>query len=307
MEALLNALKPGTRLILVGDADQLPPVGAGNVLKDILSCDMIHKTKLTDIFRQAQESAIVVNAHLINKGEYPSYNNKNSDFFMIGKQSDKEIADTIVDLVSNRLPAYYTGIDPYLDIQVLTPTRKGTLGCIELNKRLQDILNPAAKNKAERSFGERIFRVGDKVMQIKNNYHMEWKNLDTFMSGTGVFNGDMGIVDSVNNDAGSIGVIMDGDKYVYYDFASIEELELAFAMTVHKSQGSEFPVMVMPMTRFAPMLSTRNLLYTAITRAKQGVVLVGDPRYCNAMVDNNSAQKRYSGLASRLQSLWILE
>ncbi len=303
-EALLNAVKPGTRLILVGDADQLPPVGAGNVLKDILATGLIQAERLTDIFRQAQESAIVVNAHRINHGEYPAYNEKNTDFFMIQRGKDAEILSTILDLCTRRLPAYFKDLDPYTDIQVLTPTRKGGLGSVSLNESLQAALNPPSPAKTEKKIGSRIFREGDKVMQIKNNYQMEWKSLSTFTTGTGIFNGDMGLIDKINLDTGTIGVVFDGEKYVTYDYVSAEELESAFAMTVHKSQGSEFPVIILPVTNFPPMLSTRNLIYTAITRARQAVVLVGNPAVCNAMVDNNSIQARYSGLDERLQKLW---
>ncbi|MBO4819353.1 MAG: ATP-dependent RecD-like DNA helicase [Firmicutes bacterium] len=305
MEALLRAVSPGTRLVLVGDADQLPPVGAGNVLKDILGCETIQSCRLTDIFRQAQESAIVVNAHLINRGDHPAYNEKGQDFFMV-KRSSKDIKGTIAQLCQQRLPAFFKDLDPYNDIQVLTPARKGELGCVELSRMLQDKLNPPSPSKAEKKIGERIFREGDKVMQIKNNYRTEWKNIHTMVPGIGVFNGDMGIIDTVDNENGIIGVIFDNEIYVRYDYSNIDELESAFALTVHKSQGSEFPVVVMPMAAFPPMLSTRNLLYTAITRAKEAVVLVGNPEVCNAMVDNNTAQKRYSGLGYRLRSLWNL-
>jgi len=305
MEALLKAVRPGTRLVLVGDADQLPPVGAGNVLKDILSCEDIESCRLTDIFRQAQESAIVVNAHLINKGEHPVFNEKGQDFFLL-KRRAADIKETIGELCRKRLPSFFKDIDPYTVIQVLTPVRKGPLGCVELSKSLQEVLNPPSPEKNEKKIGERIFREGDKVMQIKNNYRMEWKNLNTFAEGTGVFNGDMGIIDSIDKENGIISVIFDNEILVRYDYTNIDELESAFALTVHKSQGSEFPVAVMPMTAFPPMLSTRNLLYTAITRAKKAVVLVGDPAACNAMVDNNSIQKRYSGLGYRLRSIWEL-
>lgn len=304
MEALLRAVKSGTRLILVGDADQLPPVGAGNVLKDMLSCDFIHSTRLTDIFRQAEESAIVVNAHLINKGEYPIWNQKDSDFFMMQRDSEKDILSTILELASKRLTAYLTDIDPYFDIQILTPTRKGILGSVELNKKLQEVLNPKSPEKEEKVYGDKLFREGDKVMQIKNNYSIEWKNLNTMETETGIFNGDMGIIDKIDNDRGIVCVKYDDEKYVTYDNSNLEELESAFALTVHKSQGSEFPAVIMPMASFPPMLSTRNLLYTAITRAKAFVVLVGNPNICNAMVDNNQAIKRSSGLLYRLNVLW---
>ncbi|MBQ9912167.1 MAG: ATP-dependent RecD-like DNA helicase [Firmicutes bacterium] len=305
MEALLRAVRPGTRLVLVGDADQLPSVGAGNVLRDILECETVASCRLTDIFRQAQESAIVVGAHMINRGEHPVFNEKGKDFFMV-QRSTRDIRPAIAELCQRRLPAFFEDIDPYRDIQVLTPARKGDLGCVELSRMLQDCLNPPSPGKDEKKIGERIYRVGDKVMQVKNNYSMEWMNIRTMTSGTGVFNGDMGIIDSVDNENGIIGVIFDDETYVRYDYSNIDELESAFALTVHKSQGSEFPVVVMPMAVFPPMLSTRNLLYTAITRAKKAVVLVGNPAVCNAMVDNNSIQKRYSGLSYRLRSLWDL-
>ena len=306
MEALLAAIRPGTRLILVGDADQLPPVGAGSVLSDLLESGAVHSTRLTDIFRQAQESMIVVNAHAINHGEYPSFNGRGSDCFFLERGSDREIADTIKQLCEQRLPKYYADIDPYRDIQVLTPTKKGICGSAELNKLLQAALNPPLPSKSEKRFGERIFREGDKVMQNKNDYQLEWKDLRTLQSGQGVFNGDMGTITAVDEDAGTVAVLFDEQRLVIYDALTLEELDPAFALTVHKSQGSEFPVVVMPMTHFPPMLATRNLLYTAMTRAKQGVVLVGRPAMPNAMVDNTSGRKRRSGLGERMKELWDL-
>ena len=304
MEALLRAIKPGTRLILVGDADQLPPVGAGNVLSDILSCEMIHSVRLTEIYRQAKESMIVVNAHAINSGEYPDYNSKDTDFFMLERGRENEVTDTIIELAAKRLPSYYKNLDPSRDIQILTPTRKGPCGTAELNKVLREVLNPASPEKKEKQLGDRLFREGDKVMQNKNDYTLEWKDINTLHSGTGVFNGDMGVIAGINNDTGSISVLFDGTRLAEYDYSNIDEIEAAFAMTVHKSQGSEFAVVIMPAVNFPPMLSTRNLLYTAVTRAKEGVVLVGNPRIINAMVDNNFSAKRYSGLGERLKTLW---
>ena len=304
MEALLKAVRPGTRLILVGDADQLPPVGAGNVLSDMIQSGVIHTSRLKDIFRQAAESMIIVNAHAINRGEYPQFNEKNSDCFFMERQTEKEIVQTIRQLCEERLPSYYEDIDPYADIQVLTPTKKGNCGSAELNKMLQDALNPPHAKKAEKKFGERLFREGDKVMHCKNNYMIEWKSLKTFQTGYGIFNGDMGIVHGIDPDSGTLSVLFDGEKLVTYDFSTMDELELAFALTVHKSQGSEFPVVVMPMTHFPPMLANRNLLYTAITRAKDGVVLVGNPKMPNAMVDNTATRKRKSTLKMRLENIW---
>lgn len=307
MEGLLAAVKAGSRLILVGDADQLPPVGAGNVLRDILSSDTVHSVRLTEIFRQAAESLIVVNAHLINKGEYPAYNEKGQDFFLLERHSKEDIARTIDELTSKRLPAYYRTDGDTEAIQVLTPTRKNRLGCVELNKELQEVLNPPSPAKAEKSFGAVIFREGDKVMQNKNDYMLVWRSLSDLSEGSGVFNGDIGIISEVNNDAGTVSVIYDDEKLVTYDNSNLDELETAFALTVHKSQGSEFPVVVMPVTIFPPVLSTRNLLYTAVTRARQAVVLVGDPRAVNAMIDNNSVTGRCSALAWRLRRIWDFE
>lgn len=306
MEGLVNAVPPGTRLILVGDADQLQSVGAGNVLKDILESDTVHSVRLTEIFRQAQESLIVVNAHLINRGEYPSYNEQGKDFFFLERSREGDILETIKDLCTRRLPNYYEDCDALSDIQVLTPMRKGLLGSTSLNRELQAILNPPEYGKSEKTLGERIFRTGDKVMQNKNDYRIAWRSIKDLSEGEGVFNGDIGIVQSVDNDAGRIGVLFEEERLVQYEFSQLDELETAFAMTVHKSQGSEFPVVIMPMTRFPPMLATRNLLYTAVTRAKQAVILVGLWNACRAMVDNDVIAERQSGLGVRLRRLWDL-
>ncbi|MBQ1418857.1 MAG: ATP-dependent RecD-like DNA helicase, partial [Firmicutes bacterium] len=235
MEGLLAAVKPGTRLILVGDADQLPSVGAGNVLRDILASETVQAVRLKDIFRQAAESLIVVNAHRINRGEYPSYNEKGKDFFFLERYREPEIRDTIRDLLTTRLPAYYKDCDPQADIQVLTPTKKGMLGSVELNKLLQSVLNPPGPGKHEKQFGERIYREGDKVMQNKNDYLLTWKDLRVFTEGSGVFNGDLGVIRTVDNDAGTVSVVFDGYRLAVYDFSNLDEIETAFAMTVHKS------------------------------------------------------------------------
>ena len=307
MDGLMAAIKPGTRMILVGDSDQLPPVGAGNVLRDIISSNTVHSVRLTEIFRQAAESMIVVNAHLINRGEYPECNQKDKDFFFIERQRETDIAETLRELCETRLPAFYSDCDPLTDIQILTPTRKGPIGSVELNRMLQSALNPAAPEKCEKEFGGRVFREGDKVIQNKNDYGLKWRSVTDLSDGEGVFNGDIGIVQRVDNDEGTVSVIFDDERLVSYDITTLDELEPAFALTVHKSQGSEFPVVVMPVARFAPMLSTRNLLYTAVTRARKGVVLVGIPAACRAMVDNDSVTRRNSGLADRLERLWEME
>lgn len=300
MKGLTDALVPGTRLILVGDADQLPSVGAGNVLRDIIGSGMIRTIKLTHIFRQAEESMIVVNAHRINSGEYPIINAKDKDFFFMTRKNEQDMLDLIIDLVTKRLPDYYKDLDPLSEIQVLTPTHKGNVGTDSLNKALQNAINPAVPGLPEKKFGGFVFRQGDKVMQIKNDYDIELKLPGGMDAGKGVFNGDVGEIVLIDNEDGKITVRFDDDRLADYDMSMLDELELAYAMTVHKSQGNEFPVIVMPVTRFAPMLATRNLLYTAITRGEQAVVLVGAREWLNAMVDNNRITLRYSGLEQRL-------
>lgn len=303
MQGLLDAVKPGTRLILVGDADQLPSVGAGNILNDLIESEYVHVVILTEIFRQAQESMIVVNAHRINKGEYPAVNDKDTDFFLMRRQSEQDIVDLIVELVTRRLPSYYSHLNAVQDIQVLTPVRKGKLGSISLNQELQQALNPPSDDLSEKKYRDRLFREKDKVMQIKNNYEIEWKRGSDFTSGQGVFNGDIGFIDRIDSEYNQVTVIFDDDKYVTYEYSQLDELELAYAMTVHKSQGSEFPVVVMPVFRFPPILATRNLLYTAVTRGKEAVVLTGSMDRMNAMIDNNRIKMRYSGLKYRLREL----
>ncbi|MCB6992729.1 ATP-dependent RecD-like DNA helicase [bacterium 210820-DFI.6.37] len=303
MNGLVSAIRPGTRLILVGDADQLPSVGAGNVLRDIISSEYVYCVKLTEIFRQAKESLIVVNAHKINKGEYPDCNEKGKDFFLMRQKTEKEMLQVIKDLCVRRLPAYYTDTVPARDIQVLTPVRKGLLGSVNLNRELQEVLNPPCFELAERQFGERTFRERDKVMQIRNNYQLKWRNQEDFTEGEGVFNGDVGFIQKIDREFNEVTVIFDECKYVTYDFNQLDELELAYAITVHKSQGSEFPIVVMPISWFPPVLATRNLLYTGVTRGKTAVVLVGSENKMRGMVDNNRITQRYSGLAARLKAL----
>ncbi|HVI41426.1 MAG TPA: ATP-dependent RecD-like DNA helicase [Anaerovoracaceae bacterium] len=302
MNGLLNAIKPGTRFIVVGDADQLPSVGAGNVLRDMIDSEVIYSVKLTEIFRQAKESLIVVNAHKINKGEYPDCNEKDKDFFLLRKKSEKEMLDTIKSLCVKRLPEYYQGCDAVRDMQVLTPVRRGLLGSINLNKELQMVLNPPSEELEEKTFGDRMFREHDKVMQIKNNYQLGWKRLENFTEGQGVFNGDVGFIQTIDKEFNEITVVYDDDRYVKYDFTQLDEVELAYAVTVHKSQGSEFPIVIMPVSWFPPMLATRNLLYTAVTRGKRAVILVGSENKMHGMVDNNRITERYSGLSVRLKA-----
>jgi len=303
MKGLTDAIKPGTRLIMVGDADQLPSVGAGNVLRDIIESEYVHTVKLVEIFRQAEESMIVVNAHRINRGEYPFLNEKDKDFFFMERQSEKDMVSLILELVTKRLSSYYRDIEPIRDIQVLTPVRKGNLGCVSLNSELQQALNPPDPLLSEKKYGDRIFREGDKVMQIRNNYGLKWKRMSDYTEGEGIFNGDVGFIDKIDTEFNEVNVIYDDDKYVTYDFSQLEEVELAYAITVHKSQGSEFPIVVMPVSYFPPVLATRNLLYTAVTRGKQIVVMVGSENRMKAMIDNNRIKMRYSGLKFRLSAL----
>jgi exodeoxyribonuclease V alpha subunit len=304
MNSLLKAIAPGTRLILVGDVDQLPSVGPGNVLKDIINSNAIKVVKLNEIFRQAEESLIVLNAHRINRGEYPILN-KGEDFFFIKGKNPEDIVNIIVQLCTERLPRYY-GVDPLRDIQVLTPMKKGEVGINSLNKRLQQVLNPKSKYKAEKQIGDEVFRVGDKVMQIKNNYSIEWEIIRDGLvneKGEGVFNGDFGRIIDIDEDMRTIKILFDEEKEVEYNFNQLDELKLSYATTVHKSQGSEFPVVIMPIFWGPPMLLTRNLLYTAITRAKKLVVLVGDEKYLRMMVNNNRITKRYSSLDLKIRSM----
>ncbi len=299
--ALLRAISHGTSLILVGDADQLPSVGPGNVLRDIIKSDGVYTVRLTEIFRQARESMIVMNAHRINSGQFPILNQKDKDFFLLNRNSPEKIIETIIGLCTVRLPKAY-GVNPYSDIQVLTPMRKNVVGVNVLNSALQDALNPPSNTKKEKKFGEFLFREGDKVMQIKNNYDIPWESDDTFCpEGQGLFNGDMGIIESIDNVAEEMIITFDEDKKVTYNFASLMELEPAFATTVHKSQGSEFPVIIMPVYSSNNMMQSRNLLYTAVTRAKQLVILVGQETQLSQMIENNNEFRRYSGLEERLK------
>lgn len=303
MNSLLKAINPGTRLILVGDVDQLPSVGPGNVLKDIINSGSINVVMLDEIFRQAEESMIIVNAHRINKGENPLVNEKDKDFYFIVENNTRQILDTIVNLNKDRLPNFYD-VDPVRDIQVLTPMKKGEVGINSLNKHLQSSLNPKSKDKEEKQIGDEVFRVGDKVMQIKNNYNTEWKIIKDGLEvekGEGVFNGDFGFIIDIDNEDRTLRVLFDDEKEVEYDFNQLDELKLAYATTIHKAQGSEFPVVIMPIHWGPPMLLTRNLIYTAITRARQLVVLVGQEKYLYMMINNNKIAKRYSSLDRKIR------
>lgn len=300
MRSLLAALKPGTKLILVGDADQLPSVGAGNVLGDILKSGMVPSVRLTDIFRQSEESLIVLNAHRINHGEPPILNRRDSDFFFERRPLAPDAAQAIVSLCAQRLPAFLHSNAPARDIQVLSPTKKTDTGVYHLNALLQAALNPPAPWKKEIAYGETIFRIGDKVMHVKNNYQLPWK-ADGGEEGEGVFNGDVGFVSAVDNQDRVVTVRFDDERTVEYDYQQLEELELAYCLSVHKSQGSEFPCVVMPVLSGPPRLLTRNLFYTALTRARRLVVLVGREDAIAAMVQNNHIATRYTTLCQRLK------
>ena len=303
MNNLLKAVKRGTRLVLVGDVDQLPSVGAGNVLSDIIDSNTIKTIRLDAIFRQSAGSIIVQNAHLINNGQMPVYNKKDTDFFFMRENKTADIVNLIIDLYSLRLPVKYN-LNPVKDIQVLSPMKKGDAGVIELNKRLQSAINPPSRLKKEKGFGKYIFREGDKVMQVKNNYQTEWKTIQdgNTVTGEGIYNGDMGYIVFIDETEQEITVKFDEEKEVIYPFSQLDELILAYATTVHKSQGSEFPVVIMPVVWGPPMLLTRNLFYTAITRARQLVVLVGTERYMQDMINNDKIDRRYSALNYRLSS-----
>ena len=311
-DALLEAVRENTRLILVGDKDQLPSVGPGNVLGDMIASDCLNTIFLNRIYRQDEESDIVTNAHRINHGDYPVFRSGDSDFEVIRLDSQKDIRQRICDVIKS------LDLD---NVQVLTPVKKGILGTGELNEELQKVFNPPESDKEELKFGKKIFREGDRVMQIKNDYQLSYKRerhdryggdgtQEGYLreDGKGIFNGETGRIIGIDREAKSITVAFDDDsfgrtwgrRFALYEYSKLDELEQAFAVTVHKSQGSEYPVVVIPVTWFPPMLATRSLIYTAVTRGKSRVILVGNPDYLNAMVDNDRSEQRYSGLKDRI-------
>ena len=303
MHALLSAVSVGTRLIMVGDVNQLPSVGPGSVLRDIIHSECFPVVRLNKIFRQASESDIVVNAHKINEGQHVVLDNKSRDFFFLKRNDANVIISVMLTLVMKKMPKYVDA--GMLDIQVLTPMRKGLLGVERLNMILQEYLNPRSPEKKEKEYGAGLFREGDKVMQIKNNYQIEWEIRGAYgipvEKGVGVFNGDMGIVSEINEYAEQMTVVFDDNKYIEYSFKELEQLELAYAITIHKSQGSEYPAVVIPLLSGPRMLMSRNLLYTAITRARKCVTLVGSDQVFQQMIDNEMEQKRYSTLKEQIQ------
>ncbi|MCB7319133.1 SF1B family DNA helicase RecD2 [Lacrimispora sp. 210928-DFI.3.58] len=308
MHSLLRAVNVGTRLILVGDVDQLPSVGPGNVLRDIIASGCFNVVKLTRIFRQAAQSDIIVNAHKINEGEPVDLAKRSKDFLFIRRDTPDAVISAAITLIQQKLPGYVHASQG--EIQVMTPMRKGALGVERLNQILQQYLNPPDKSKKEKEAGGITYRVGDKVMQVKNNYQMEWEVRNKYGiptdKGSGIFNGDMGIIREINEYAELLTVEFDEGKMIEYTFKQLEELELAYAITIHKSQGSEYPAVIIPMYNGPRMLMTRNLIYTAVTRARSCVCLVGLPEAFRAMAANCLEQKRYSGLKNRIEEIYAL-
>ena len=295
---LLQATPESARLILVGDPDQLPPVGPGFPFRDMLRSNVLPSVRLTEIFRQAQESLIVMNAHRVNRGEMPNLRDVKSDFFFLPGRFEEEVAQTIVGLCTTRLPQKM-GI-PADQIQVLCPTKKGPAGTVALNKLLQNALNPPSPTRQEKAFGDSVFREGDRVMQIRNNYDLLWKKTDENVLGAGIFNGDVGIIQSVDTATEQVSVLFD-DRIASYDFTQLNELELAYAMTVHKSQGSEYRAVILALWNASPYLLSRSVLYTAITRAKELLIIAGREDCVAAMTENAKIGRRYTGLKLRLQ------
>lgn len=298
MSAFLKAVKRGARVIFSGDADQLPSVGPGNIIHDMIESKTIPVIELKQIFRQAEESLIIVNAHRINHGELPELKEHTSDFFFLKRRTPEDSAYTVADLFKNRLPKSY-GVEPLSSIQIISPTKKGLAGMVALNKLLQSHINPYDELRPQYTYGNTIFRVGDKVMQTKNNYDIPYTR-ENGEDGMGIFNGDMGIIEAIFVRDKMMVIVFDEDKRVEYPFTNLDELDLAYAITVHKSQGSEFPIVIMPVCSFTPMLMSRNLFYTAVTRAKDMVVLVGSEKAVANMTMNNQYRERFTGLCERL-------
>jgi exodeoxyribonuclease V alpha subunit len=301
MQSLLRAMKMSCRLILVGDPDQLPSVGAGNLLRDLIASDTVPCIHLSEIFRQAKESHIVVSSHSIVRGDMPDLSVRDRDMFCLRGDTYESVAETALDLCANRLVKAY-GYSPLWDIQVISPTRKGALGTMELNRRLQEKLNPPDPSRTQHKFGTIILREQDKVMQVKNNYDITWRH-DDGRNGTGVFNGDIGVIEMIDRPSQTILIRYD-DRLATYNFEMVDEIEHAYAITVHKSQGSEFEAVVMPLGAFHPTLHYRNLLYTAVTRAKKLLILLGRQDTVYRMVENDRKTLRYTNLAAFLRRVY---
>jgi exodeoxyribonuclease V alpha subunit len=309
LHALLRAIVPGTRLIIVGDVNQLPSVGPGNVLKDMVMAKFCNVVRLDKVFRQAAESDIILNAHKINRGEPLNLKNKSRDFFHLEREHSSDIINVVIQLIMQKLPPYVEA-EPY-DIQILCPMRKGELGILHLNEVLQNYLNPPTQDKVEREFHGIRFRERDKIMQIKNNYQMKWKKVtpygDTYEEGTGVFNGDCGVIREISTLTETVMVEFEEGKIAEYEFSNMDELELAYAITIHKSQGSEYPAVILPILGGPKMLFNRNLLYTAVTRAKKCVTIVGSAKMVGQMIENINEKKRYSSLCQRIRELEVAD
>ena len=303
MAALLRAIPKGTRLILVGDRDQLPPVGCGDVLCDIIDSGVIPVMRLNEIFRQAQSSLIVTNAHRINDGLQPVLDRSDSDFVFESMLHQDSVLDRVVELCRTRMELLGTS-DPLMDVQVLVPMKKGILGVGNLNKRLQAALNPPSPAKRECVYGDTVFREGDKIMQVKNNYKVEWEKRlpnGAVIEGSGAFNGDLGTLMGVDFEARKLSILFDDDRACVYDFVQAEELDLAYCISIHKSQGSEYNTVLLPLSGGPPQLLTRNLLYTAVTRAKKLVYCLGSADIIRRMVNTTFSRRRYTSLAQRLK------
>ena len=306
MNYLLKAIYQGTKLVLVGDVDQLPSVGPGSILKDIINSEKITTIHLDKIFRQAAKSKIVQNAHRVNNGKLfvkkDEIEDLNKDFFYINEANTDKVIENVLTLCKDRLKNY-GDYEFFSNIQVITPTKKGSLGTKELNAQLQKMLNPKRTGRAEKLYGQTIYRVGDKVMQVKNNYDIAWSKEKE--NGTGVFNGELGRITEIDPSDGAIKVKFDDDKEVWYEYSDLEQLEHSYAITVHKSQGSEFDVVVMPIAQSSPMLLTRNLLYTAITRAKKLLIIISSDRIIQFMIQNADSKKRNTGLEYKLRNIGV--
>lgn len=308
MNYVTRAIYMGTKLVLVGDSNQLPSVGPGSVLKDLIESKKIPTTNLDKIFRQAAQSKIILNAHQVNKGEdfisKENFENTKDDFFFIKENSQTEIINQLISLTTGRLQKF-GNYDFFQNMQVLTPTKKGILGTKELNKTLQNFINPESKNKKEKKFGDITFREGDRVMQIKNNYDIFWEREieDIYENSTGVFNGEIGRIEKIDLLEKQLKVVFDDGKNVWYQFQELDQLELAYTITIHKSQGSEFDVVIIVAPQTAPMLLTRNLLYTAITRAKKLLIILGGKSTVDFMIQNVDSKKRNTGLKIKVEHL----